>query len=102
MAANFSYSWLLHFFFSIIATAPLRSLLAETRAHFRSHGSAVLDRLTSGALQGATTASTSVSTEGVQALQQSSSAQAALEVSGWIMADVIAQKEEQGQVCLLC
>ncbi len=53
----------------------------------------MLDTLTSGALQGAASvsASASASLEAALVLQQSSSAQAALEISGWIMADIIGQ-----------
>ena len=78
----------------IVATAPLASLQPATRAHFRTHGSTVLDTLTSGALQGAASvsASTSVGAKAALLLQQSSSAQAALEISGWIMADIIGQQ----------
>ncbi len=72
--------------------APLSSLQPATRAHFRTHGSTVLDTLTSGALQGAASVSSSASAEAALVLQQSSSAQAALEISGWIMADIIGQQ----------
>ena len=64
----------------------------------------MLDTLTSGALQGAASvsASTSAGAEAALLLQQSSSAQAALEISGWIMADIIGQQTSDASHVSYC